>query len=143
MSTQSTATVQPDLRTGIVRRLVQVIMGFTIQGILLFASAWTLRYWEGWVYIGLYVATVIVNASFLMRTNPEIIAERGRGTAAGNWKDWDKIVGLTYGVLYFFAVLIVATAFMMLISFIVGIGFVLIITYLTSVLFQLSLLSEA
>jgi len=108
MSMQSTATAQPNLGPGIVRRLAQVMIGFAIQGIVLFVSAWTLRYWEAWVYIGLYVAMMIVNASFLFRTSPETIVERGRGTGAGNWKDWDKLVALTYGVIYFLGVLILA-----------------------------------
>ncbi len=67
----------------------------------------TLRWGAAWLYFGLSLAGIAVNLIF-MRHKPETIAERGRGTAAGNWKDWDKAVGIAYGVFYFFGILVVA-----------------------------------
>lgn len=106
MTTQS-VTNDKDLRVGVVRRIVQVFVSLLIQAVILFGAAGTLRWGAAWAYFGLYLAGIAVNAIF-MRHNPEAVAERGRGTAAGNWKEWDKIVGIAFAIFYFFGILLVA-----------------------------------
>ena len=106
MTTQ-TATNNQDLKAGIVRRFVQIFVSMLIQALVLFGAAGTLRWSAAWAFFGLSLAGIAVNA-FFMRHKPEIIVERGRGTASGNWKDWDKVVGIVFGVFYFIGILLVA-----------------------------------
>lgn len=101
-------TPQTDsLKSGIIRRAMQIAITLLIQALLLFLGAGTFRWWEAWAYIGLSVGGIMVNAVF-MRANPETIAERGRGMSSGNWKAWDKVVGITFGVFYFIGILLTA-----------------------------------
>lgn len=106
MTTQ-TVINDKNLRAGVVRRMVQILVSLLIQGLILFGAAGTLRWGAAWVYFGLSLAGIAVNAIF-MRHNPETIAERGRGAVAGNWKEWDKIVGIAFALFYFFGILLVA-----------------------------------
>lgn len=96
-----------DLKAGIIRRIVQILVSFLIQALILFGAAGTLRWPAAWAYFGLSLAGIAVNSIF-MRHNPETIAERGRGTVAGNWKDWDKVVGIAFALIYFFGIFLVA-----------------------------------
>jgi protein-S-isoprenylcysteine O-methyltransferase Ste14 len=97
-----------DLKAGVIRRMIQILITILIQAVVLFLSAGTLRWWEAWAYVGIYLAGVAVNAVFMLRLNPEIIVERGRATTSMNWKEWDKIVGIVFAVLYFIGILMVA-----------------------------------
>ncbi len=97
-----------DLKAGVIRRMIQILITILIQAVVLFLSAGTLRWWEAWAYVGIYLAGVAVNAVFMLRLNPETIVERGRATASTNWKEWDKIVGIVFAVLYFIGILLVA-----------------------------------
>lgn len=105
--TTHTITNDKNLRAGVVRRVVQILISMLIQALVLFGVAGTLRWGAAWLYFGLSLAGIAVNLIF-MRHKPETIAERGRGTASGNWKEWDKVVGIAYGIFYFFGVLLVA-----------------------------------
>lgn len=102
--TQSGANLKPAIR----QRFVQVLIQFLIQGAALFLSAGKLRWWEGWVYVGLYLLSVSIFAFFMLRLNPGAIAERARGASAGGWKQWDKIFGLLFTISYFIGILVVA-----------------------------------
>jgi len=109
MTTQTAHKQQNnDLKAGIIRRMVQVLITILIQAVVLFLSAGTLRWWDAWVYVGIYLAGVAVNAVFMLRLNPETIVERGGAAASTNWKEWDKIVGIVFAVLYFIGILVVA-----------------------------------
>ena len=69
-------------------RILQLIALVIIQGVLLFASAGSLRWPAGWWYIGLYVLMLLL-ASFLMIPNRrEVVEERSKGAKGG--KTWDR-----------------------------------------------------
>ena len=97
-----------DVQSGINKRIIQVFLQVLLQAVVLFASAGTLRWWEAWAFIGIYLAGIAVNAFFMLRLHPETVAERGRGAAAGNTKDWDKIVGLVAVLFYLIGIFMIA-----------------------------------
>jgi protein-S-isoprenylcysteine O-methyltransferase Ste14 len=97
-----------DLKAGVIRRMIQILITILIQAVVLFLSAGTLRWWEAWAYVGIYLAGVAVNAVFMLRLNPETIVERGGAAASTNWKEWDKIIGIVFAVFYFIGILAVA-----------------------------------
>jgi protein-S-isoprenylcysteine O-methyltransferase Ste14 len=110
MTAQVAGGEQPkaDLKAGIVRRMVQVLISILIQALVLFLSAGTLRWWEAWVYVGIYLAGIAVNAVLMLRLNPETIVERGDAAKSTNWKDWDKVIGIAFAFFYFIGILTVA-----------------------------------
>jgi protein-S-isoprenylcysteine O-methyltransferase Ste14 len=96
--------VTPDVRAGVLQRAAQILAVLVIQAAILCAASGRFDWLWGWVYVATYVADIAVNGLFLLR-RPEQIAERGR---AGFQKDWDKIIGLAWAVLFFFVLLVIA-----------------------------------
>lgn len=106
--TKQTVTDNNNLKADIVRRMVQILITILIQAAILFGAAGSLHWWQAWSYIGLYLGGIAVNTVFMIRINPETIAERGRGASAEGWKDWDKRIGVAFGIFYFIGILLVA-----------------------------------
>lgn len=96
----------PGLKAGIVRRMVQVFIIVAFQAAILFLSSGQLNWVWAWVYIGIHLVGISINASIMLRYSPETIAERSR--TGENVKDWDKIIGGLAGVMYFVILLLVA-----------------------------------
>jgi protein-S-isoprenylcysteine O-methyltransferase Ste14 len=80
----------PELTRGIVQRVVQVVVQLVVIAVLLFLPAGRLDWAWAWVYVGIYVLGVCINASFMLRANPELIAERARLTRGT--RSWDKTI---------------------------------------------------
>src|SRR5208282_6794655 len=72
-------------------RLVRFLLALPLYfGLFMFLPAGTWAWIKGWVFIGVFLATLAVVALFLWRVNPDVIAARTRlpeGT-----KRWDKIL---------------------------------------------------
>ena len=94
-----------EVKAGVVRRSIQVVSVTAFQAALLFIASGHLDWGWGWVCVGLYLSGIAVNAVLLMRFSPETIARRAE---AEGMKDWDKIVGGLFGVMYLVSVPIVA-----------------------------------
>lgn len=108
MSANTTRTEEqqaPDLKVGIVKRVAQVLVVLAVQTAILFLSSGRLDWAGAWVFIGLYLLGMVVNASLLLHYSPETIAERAE---ARGMKTWDKIVGGLFGIMYFIVMLLVA-----------------------------------
>jgi protein-S-isoprenylcysteine O-methyltransferase Ste14 len=74
-----------DTRKNILKRMVQVFLLLLFTSALLFLSAGNPKWMWGWIYIFIYLAYIVVNASILPK---ELIAERGK--SKDNVKKWDK-----------------------------------------------------
>jgi protein-S-isoprenylcysteine O-methyltransferase Ste14 len=94
-----------DLRAGILKRASQVLAVVGLQAAILFLAAGRLDWLWGWAFVGLYLAGMAVNAVLLMRHNPQLVAERA---SAAGMKGWDRVVGGTFGILYFLGIPLVA-----------------------------------
>jgi protein-S-isoprenylcysteine O-methyltransferase Ste14 len=101
----STTEKSPNTLAGIASRAGQIIGVFVFLAVILFLAAGTLNWTWAWVFLGLYVLSVAINSAFLLRTNPETIAERGRPK---EMKDWDKLISGLWGLAQFIAVPLVA-----------------------------------
>lgn len=88
------------VQAGIRKRIVQVAVLLLFLIAMLFLSAGSLTWLWGWVYVGLYLAGILINGIFLARTHPETVARRSE---AEGMKDWDKVVGGLWAVAYFVA----------------------------------------
>lgn len=73
---------------GIIRRLIQVAITFLIQAAVLFLSSGRLDWVMAWAYLGVLVSLFLINVMVLLRTNPELIAERAQIKADA--KRWDR-----------------------------------------------------
>jgi len=95
----------PDVKAGIRKRMVQVFITIAFQAVVLFLSAGRINWWEAWVYVGIYLVGIAINATLMLRYSPETIAERAESRGM---KDWDRIIGGLWAVLYFIVMLLVA-----------------------------------
>ncbi len=60
------------------RRLVQVFGMVVVYAFFLFVPAGTLRWWNAWAYLGLFVFAILTAGVYVIRRNPAVINERGR-----------------------------------------------------------------
>ncbi|MDH5174368.1 MAG: isoprenylcysteine carboxylmethyltransferase family protein [Elusimicrobiota bacterium] len=85
---------QPNAKSGmtgsILKRLLQVAISTVAQAAMLFISSGRLDWVMAWVYIGVNVGIVVINALIILPKNPELIAERGQ--IKENTKDWDRVL---------------------------------------------------
>jgi len=97
---------KPGVKRALLKRAVQVAVLLLFQAAILFLASGRLDWVMAWVYIGMYLVAICINAPIMIRHNPETIAER---TEVGeNWKDWDKIIGGLFALSYFVLMLLVA-----------------------------------
>lgn len=94
------------VKRAVMKRAVQVAVLLLFQAAILFLASGRLDWMMAWVYIGMYVVAISINASVMLRHNPETIAERAE--VGENWKDWDKIIGGLFALSYFVFILLVA-----------------------------------
>lgn len=97
--------VSPDLKAGIARRVIQVLLTFGFQMTVLLISAGRFDWLWAWVFVGLYVVGIAANAVFMFHVSPQTIAER---SSSQGMKDWDKVVGGVWAVIYFLVLQVVA-----------------------------------
>ena len=97
-TTHSEERLARELKAGITKRFVQVILTVVVQAVLLLLSAGKFAWWEAWVYIGIYLVGMAINATLMLRHSPETIAERAESRGM---KDWDRVISGLWAVLYF------------------------------------------
>jgi protein-S-isoprenylcysteine O-methyltransferase Ste14 len=65
-----------------------------VLGILLFAAAATVRYWQGWTYLALFFATSSLTTLYLMKKDPTLLARRMRGGPTAEKERTQQIIML-------------------------------------------------
>ncbi len=93
-----------DVRAGILKRAVQIGIQLLLSAGLLFISSGRLDWWMAWVYLAILAIGVTINAAFLMRIGPELIAERAR--VRTDAKRWDRVLGTLWGIMSLIALLV-------------------------------------
>lgn len=90
-------------RSGIIR--IITVVGFLLAfGVILFAIAGRLDWWGAWAFLIIYILSIIVNSTWTLRHNPELINLRGR--VGKNAKSWDKVIGVIYSILLFVTMIV-------------------------------------
>jgi protein-S-isoprenylcysteine O-methyltransferase Ste14 len=100
-------TDRTDVAAGIRKRAIQIGIQLLIFAAILFLSSGRLDWWFAWAYLGIFVIGVGVNSFVLLRTHPELIAERARQFTPETQK-WDRILATLWGVLSSVVSLLVA-----------------------------------
>ena len=74
---------------------------------LLFGSAGTIRYWQAWVYVAIFVVASVPTSVYLMKKDPALLARRMRGGPMFEKEGTQRII-MTFTSLGFVAILVVA-----------------------------------
>jgi protein-S-isoprenylcysteine O-methyltransferase Ste14 len=91
---------------GIAMRVGTIAFFMVLQAALLFGGAGRLDWSWAWVYFGISLATLAIGGAILLRTSPEMVAERGR--PRGGMRGWDKVLSSVWLVAGFLALPLVA-----------------------------------
>ena len=73
---------------------------------LLFGSAGTIRYWQAWVYVAIFVVASVPTSIYLMKKDPALLARRMRGGPMFEKEGTQRII-MTFTSLGFIAILVV------------------------------------
>ena len=56
--------------------LVKFFLGVIVLGILIFVPAWSFRYWQGWLLMGILFVPMFVAGLVMFARNPELLSKR-------------------------------------------------------------------
>jgi protein-S-isoprenylcysteine O-methyltransferase Ste14 len=80
---------QHKMLMGILTRAAEVLVVLLIQAAILLLVSWRFDWLWAWVFLGIYLVTIGINSSFMLRRAPETVAERG---SAPLTRRWDQVV---------------------------------------------------
>jgi protein-S-isoprenylcysteine O-methyltransferase Ste14 len=65
-----------------------------VMGLLLFVPAGTIRYWQAWVYLSIFLGTSALTTVYLMREDPALLERRMRGGPTAEKRPAEKVIML-------------------------------------------------
>ncbi len=80
-------------------RLSLFVLGGAMAA-LLFASAATLRYWQGWVYLAIFIGAAAETTRYLLRQDRPLLERRMRGGPTAETRPAQRIIMLFASVLF-------------------------------------------
>lgn len=88
-----------DIKPGLTRWAIKSCINFLLLIFLQFTIAGRVDWWLGWVYVGLYAVSQVINAMVLLPRSPDLLAERsGAGAGVKGW-DYPLAILVGYGAL--------------------------------------------
>lgn len=89
-----------EVRRKIVKWIIQASVGAVGYGAVIFLSAGTLKWLWGWILLGELVVLLAAHPLILIPKDPDLLAERAKGTRDKDVKSWDKwITSLAGGMM--------------------------------------------
>ncbi len=80
-----------------------------VMGLLLFIPAWTILYWQAWVYLSIFIGASILTTLYLMKRDPALLKRRMRGGPTAEKRSAEKFIMLCMSIC--FIALLVVPAF--------------------------------
>jgi protein-S-isoprenylcysteine O-methyltransferase Ste14 len=77
-----------------------------VMAALLFIPAWTLDYWQAWLFMAVYFASSLAITLYLMKNDPKLLARRLRGGPTAEKEPTQKII-MFFASLGFIGLLVV------------------------------------
>ena len=88
------------------RAWLALVVVTVVMCALLFGSAGTIRYWQAWVYVAIFVVASVPTSVYLMKKDPALLARRMRGGPMFEKEGTQRII-MTLTSLGFIAILVV------------------------------------
>jgi protein-S-isoprenylcysteine O-methyltransferase Ste14 len=86
---------------------VSALSGLLFFGLALFVPAWTLAYWQAWVFIALFMVTTLVPSWYLAVARPAVLQRRLKAGPTAETRPVQRVV-ITATVLAVIALLVVS-----------------------------------
>src|SRR5436190_13318572 len=71
-----------------------------VMAFLLFATAGTIRYWQGWVYLAVFIASSALTTEFLARRDPALLERRMKGGPIAETRPTQRLIMFAASVCY-------------------------------------------
>ncbi len=96
-----------DIRRGLVREAWAALARMiAVTGVLLFLPAWSLGFWQAWVFLAVFSACVVVITGYFLKHDPELVERRLRAGAVAEKEKSQKIIqGVASGIVILMNVL--------------------------------------
>ncbi|HSW63430.1 MAG TPA: isoprenylcysteine carboxylmethyltransferase family protein [Dissulfurispiraceae bacterium] len=89
---------------GVRKRATQLLVSGAVIAVAMFAPAGRIDWWQAWAFLGIFFGTIAFNAVFILRRDPELIAERAE--TKKNTKGWDKTMTAAITVMTLLALVV-------------------------------------
>ncbi|MBO4916357.1 MAG: isoprenylcysteine carboxylmethyltransferase family protein [Bacteroidales bacterium] len=83
--------------------LVKFFLGVLLLGVLIFVPAWSLRFWQGWLLMGILFVPMFVAGLVMMSRNPDLLRKR---LNAKEREEEQKTVVMMSGMLFIAAFIV-------------------------------------
>lgn len=77
------------------------------MAVAIFVSAWSLDYWQAWVFLGVFEGLALVSIVYLVKSDPQLLERRIRGGPSAEKQPTQKII-MTFASVGFVAILVVS-----------------------------------
>jgi protein-S-isoprenylcysteine O-methyltransferase Ste14 len=77
-----------------------------VMGLLLFVSAWTIHYWQAWVYLSIFTGASLFTMLYLMKKDPALLKRRMSGGPTAEKETTQKFI-MFFTSIGFIALLVV------------------------------------
>lgn len=91
-SANTTTQEIPTLKSLILPTLRTFVIGAVVFGVLLFIPAWTLNYWQAWVFIVVFMISVSIVGLYLSLNDPTLLERRKNFGPAAEQNPAQKII---------------------------------------------------
>jgi protein-S-isoprenylcysteine O-methyltransferase Ste14 len=71
-----------------------------VMGLLLFVTAWTLHYWQAWVYLSIFTGTSVLTTLYLMRHDRALLERRIRGGPTAERRPAQRVIMLCTSIAF-------------------------------------------
>ncbi|HKY29094.1 MAG TPA: isoprenylcysteine carboxylmethyltransferase family protein [Pyrinomonadaceae bacterium] len=89
------------MKVDVAQLIIRTIATAVLFALLLFLPAGTITWWAGWAYLVLLLGFTIGLTFWLLRFNPDLLAERLTGIGKPDQKSWDKVFIALVGPVFF------------------------------------------
>src|SRR5262245_311508 len=89
----------------IIPTLRTFLLGAIVLGVLLFLPAWTLNYWQAWVFIVVFMTSANAIGVYLSLKDPELLERRKKGGPAAEQRMAQKII-ISIGITGFLGLMV-------------------------------------
>jgi hypothetical protein len=72
--------------------VIRLLILIFLMLVILFLSAGTVHWWEGWAYTGMTLFVLVFSRAYILIKYPDMARERAQASQKEDVKAWDKII---------------------------------------------------
>lgn len=89
-----------DRRSMVAQSLEGIVKVVATLGVCLFLPAWTWRFWQAWVFLGVFVACTLGITAYLFRYDPQLLQRRLKGGPGAEQLNTQKAIQVLAGLTF-------------------------------------------